>query len=218
MARHRAEAYPGSAEYESGYPTLYVLFLQLLFVGGAMHFLGCAMRVVDGDTFVRSVTEATAAVQTGPNVFHQRYFLTAFVANLWFVLGWIQFSGNTCMHYHRATWEAKHIAVHRPNPRATGEALWKLPATGWLRKKVAWVFGGYAVLCLVNWIPAAHTQEAMFSHWAWRHALHPGVAFVAAVLFLLLKIAYVHFSLVTERDSYWRAKPLDQHQAERPRP
>ncbi len=194
-----AEAYPGTAQYSSFYPTLYVLFLQVMFLAGAVHFLGLVMRAIDGVSL--------ASTTTGPNLFDEKYFLHSFVANVWLVLAWIQFSGNTCIHFHRAVWEGKHIAVHRPNPRATGEALWMQHGAKPLRLFFLALFGGYAVVSLAKWIPAARMGIGVFSHWSAWHLLSPGAALFMVSLFFVTKLVYVQLSLLYERDSYWGAEP-----------
>lgn len=103
----------------SWYPTLHILFLQLVFLAGLFHFAGMLLRTI----YVPSGITADVGGHAHPELFSMPHFVWAIVAFQVVAVIWIQFVGNTCVHYHRALWEAKRISVERPNPRATGEAF-----------------------------------------------------------------------------------------------
>ncbi len=112
-----AETYPHTFR-SSLYPTLYIMLLQVLFLGGIYHFIAMLVNI-------RSTELPTHT--NGPipriDVFQPTVTYAVFVAGNALTLLWFQLAGNCCLHYHQALWESRRISPERPNPRVTGNAF-----------------------------------------------------------------------------------------------
>ena len=196
------EMYPQRTR-RSLYPVWYIVFLQILFLGGLYYYLGILLGYQDQhmntgtlnplDTFNLGATVAAASVGAT------------------FCLVWIQFIGNCCLHYHRALWEANRISPARPNPRATGAAFERRAEARW----IGWVLvlcASFSVVVLVGAIAEGlFKKQPIMRTWlasnAWPYTL--GVV----VLFLFAKVLETRLSLKWESDIDVHAKPLSLREA-----
>jgi hypothetical protein len=213
--QNRNEKYPSEVP-KSGYPPMYFFFLEGLFVGGLIHFIGMLVRAFSGSSFmldeqVVSLSLSnlilrifpTASILTSGHIssldlFSKEYFQISFIGSIGIIVLWIQLAGNQCLRYHRLVWEAKRIKIERPNPRYTGRALWSYKPLKYFFRAVPWMLAVYALSCSLYFVPAIRASESVFvGHWfsVWGTCL-------AAGLFFLIKIAYVYTSIYFEKRTY----------------
>jgi hypothetical protein len=185
------------------YPTLFIFFVQCLFLLGCFHFASLIVRAAD-NPFVQFM----AVLPDNPRSYQSPYFdwhsfMTAFVMFSGFGLIWIQIAGNSCLHYYQAVFEVKRMSPLRRNPRATGGPFRRekpvYRALVFVMKACAVV----AVLCFaVYLIPEVRRLQEEPIADALRAAFSPTLALAGTVLFFAAKLIYTKQSLKAEGDAW----------------